>query len=148
MATYNNLPAVVTENIFTYLRHERRQPPHAYCIDRLIDFTADCIDPHGWVMTLTDDGVVLYESQEHSDACEMLGNHVGDAVLNMFFVPYIVARGFSIHTWEFDDDDYEERQTLSWTFHNGDMTKKYDKYDKNGTMNFWSKDGPKNFSRL
>ena len=32
MATYNDLPTVITANIFTYLRHERRKPDHCLVI--------------------------------------------------------------------------------------------------------------------
>ena len=34
-ATYNHLPTELTTNIFTYLRHERRQPPHAAAMNEL-----------------------------------------------------------------------------------------------------------------
>lgn len=38
--SYNALPTVLTENIFSYLRQERRQPPHVKLIKDMID----CID--------------------------------------------------------------------------------------------------------
>ena len=44
MATYNHLPTALTANIFTYLRHERRQPPHFTAINELVEYiNADII---------------------------------------------------------------------------------------------------------
>jgi hypothetical protein len=36
MATYNHLPTEITANIFTYLRHERRQPCHCLAIKGMV----------------------------------------------------------------------------------------------------------------
>ena len=140
MATYNSLPSVLTENIFTYMRHERRQPPHAYCIDKLIQHTDELISSA--VYDVTDLWEVLQGREELSD---YVGSYTGDAVKSVFFYPYLVDHG-----WDERDnsiEEFEEPQVLSWTFHNGDMTKKYDRYDKNGVMNFWHNDGPMNFSQ-
>jgi len=142
MATYNDLPTELTENIFTYMRHERRQPPHAYCIDKLIQNTDELISSA--VYDFTDILAVLEGREELSD---YVGSYTGNAVELEFFYPYLIAHGWDEWNNEIDEDDYEEPQVLSWTFHNGDMTKKYDRYDKNGTMNFWHNDGPMNFSR-
>jgi len=49
MATYNNLPTDLTANIFSYLRHERRQPPHAIAIKNMIDYI--------------EDGVLIYDDE-------------------------------------------------------------------------------------
>ena len=38
MATYNDLPTELTANVFSYLRQERRQPPHFTIIKELIDY--------------------------------------------------------------------------------------------------------------
>jgi len=38
MATYNDLPTELTANVFSYLRQERRQPPHFTIINELIDY--------------------------------------------------------------------------------------------------------------
>ena len=46
MSTYNSLPSVLTENIFTYLRQERRQPPHADAIQKMIDYIEDGVEIH------------------------------------------------------------------------------------------------------
>jgi len=44
MTTYNNLPTELTANIFTYLRHERRKPPHVKVLHELIELiNADII---------------------------------------------------------------------------------------------------------
>jgi len=142
MATYNDLPTVVTENIFTYLRHERRQPPHAYCIDKLIQSTDELMSSAAY-----DSTDLLAVVQGREELIDYLGSYTGNAVEFEFFYPYLQNHGWDEWTNEFDEDDYEEPQMLSWTFHKGDMTKKYDRYDKNGVMNFWHKDGPMNFSR-
>ena len=43
-ATYNHLPTEITANIFTYLRQERRLPPHFTAINELIEYiNADII---------------------------------------------------------------------------------------------------------
>ena len=91
MATYNDLPTVVTENIFTYLRHERRQPPHAYCIDKLIEYTNDLIDPY---IGLTDEGEHLYDDLSLEPAREFFGDFVGEAVMTSFFCPYVEDMGY------------------------------------------------------
>jgi hypothetical protein len=133
MATYNHLPTELTANIFTYLRHERRQPPHAYCIDKLIEYTDDLIDREN--EGLTDDGELVYESASPREAREFLDEFVGEAVWTRFFFPYVEAMGYD------DDDDYREikdyrePQRLSWTYAWGDMDRKYDIYDKNGRLN-------------
>jgi hypothetical protein len=44
MAAYNDLPTDLTKNIFTYLRQERRQPPHADAIQKMIDYIEDGIE--------------------------------------------------------------------------------------------------------
>ena len=44
MTTYNNLPTDLTANIFTYLRQERRQPPHAIAIQNMIDYIEDGVE--------------------------------------------------------------------------------------------------------
>jgi hypothetical protein len=41
MATYNRLPTDLTANIFTYLRRERRRPPHFTAMNDLINKAAD-----------------------------------------------------------------------------------------------------------
>ena len=46
MATYNNLPTDLTANIFTCLRQERRQPPHAVAIQNMIDYIEDGVEIH------------------------------------------------------------------------------------------------------
>jgi len=46
MTTYNNLPTDLTANIFTYLRQERRQPPHAIAIQNMIDYIEDGVEIH------------------------------------------------------------------------------------------------------
>ena len=142
MATYNDLPTELTENIFTYMRHERRQPPHAYCIDKLIQNTDELISSA--VYDFTDILAVLEGREELSD---YVGSYTGNAVELEFFYPYLIAHGWDESNNEIDEDDYEEPQVLSWTFHLGDMTKKYEKHDKNGVPNFWHNDGPMNFSR-
>ena len=38
MTSYNELPIVLTKKIFTYLRQERRQPPHVNAIKEMIDY--------------------------------------------------------------------------------------------------------------
>ncbi len=130
MATYNNLPTEVTANVFSYLRHERRQPPHAYCIDRLIEYTHDLIDPY---MGLTDEGERIYEDLNPEPAREFFGDFVGEAVVTSFFCPYVEDMGYDEYNRELDD--YREPQYLSWTYAYGDMTRKYDHYDKNGRVN-------------
>jgi len=127
MATYNNLPTELTANIFSYLRHERRQPPHAYCIDKLIEYTNDLIDP---CYGLTEEGEMVWESIDATR--EFLGNHVGRAVFTSFFIPYVESMGLDE---DYDMDNYREPQILSWTYSLGDMNKKYNKYDKNGRPN-------------
>jgi hypothetical protein len=121
MATYNNLPTEVTANVFSYLRHERRQPPHAYCIDRLIEFTNDLISSavHG-----DTDFLAVVQGQEELSA--YLGSYTGNAVELEFFYPYLQDHGWDEWTNEFDDEEYEEPQMLSWTYAFGDMTKKLD----------------------
>ena len=44
MTTYNNLPTDLTANIFTYLRQERRQPPHAAAMQNMIDYIEDGVE--------------------------------------------------------------------------------------------------------
>jgi hypothetical protein len=44
MTTYNNLPTDLTANIFTYLRQERRQPPHAAAMQTAIDTLTAGVD--------------------------------------------------------------------------------------------------------
>jgi len=129
MATYNHLPTELTANIFTYLRQERRQPPHAYCIDKLIEYTNDFIIPHEG---LTDEGFEIYE-YGGVEAREALGEFVGEAVHTQFFTPYIDAMGYDDETEEITD--YREPQRLSWTYAVGDMDRKYDLRDKNGRLN-------------
>lgn len=129
MATYNHLPTELTANIFSYLRHERRQPPHAYCIDKLIEYTHDLIEPY---LGLTDEGFEVYE-YGGAEAREAVGKFVGEAVHTQFFIPYIDAMGYDEETEEMDN--YREPQRLSWTYAWGDMDKKYDRRDKNGRLN-------------
>jgi hypothetical protein len=141
MATYNDLPTELTAKIFTYLRHERHQPPHAYCIDKLIQNVYELISSAAY--DFTDIEAVLQGREELSD---YVGSYTGNAVELAFFYPYLVDHGWDEMTNGIDFD-HEEPQMLSWTFHLGDMTKKYDRYDKNGVPNFWHNDGPMNFSR-
>ncbi len=129
-ATYNDLPTELTANIFSYLRHERRQPPHAYCIDKLIEYTHDLLDPYDG---LTEDGEMVWESIDARGTREFLGNHVGRAVFTSFFIPYVEAMGFDEDTYQIED--YREPQYLSWTYAIGGTNKKYDRYDKNGILN-------------
>ena len=131
MATYNHLPTELTANIFTYLRQERRQPPHAYCMDMLIEYTHDLIDPHS--ECLTGEGFEVYEFPGGDEAREILGGFIGVAVHTKFFIPYVDAMGYDDETEEMDD--YRTPQRLSWTYAWGDMDKKYDHYDKNGHVN-------------
>jgi hypothetical protein len=131
MATYNDLPTDLTTNVFTYLRQERRQPPHAYCIDMLIQN----IDGLILYDELTLEGEnVIYGNDELSDH---VGLYTGNAVEMAFFYPYIEERG-----WDEVDNtfsDYTEPQVLSWTYDTGNMTRKYDRYDKTGALNFIGK---------
>jgi hypothetical protein len=130
MATYNHLPTDLTANIFTYLRHERRQPPHAYCIDKLIEYTDECIDRDN--ECLTEDGELIYESAEVRPCREFLDDFVGRAVWTQFFIPYVDAMGYDEYG---EMGDYRPAQRLSWTYAWGELDKKYDIYDKNGRLN-------------
>jgi hypothetical protein len=131
MATYNDLPTDLTTNVFTYLRQERRQPPHAYCIDMLIQN----IDGLILYDELTLEGEnVIYGNDELSDH---VGLYTGNAVEMAFFYPYIEEHGWD----EMDNtfSNYTEPQVLSWTYDTGNMTRKYYRYDKTGTLNFFGK---------
>ena len=69
MATYNHLPTVLTANIFTYLRHERRRPPHFTAMNELKEYitrnvTNGAIDfeiwqPYGETRTCGESGYAL-----------------------------------------------------------------------------------------
>ena len=130
MATYNHLPTELTANVFSYLRDGRRKPPHAYCIDKLIEYTNDLIEPR---LGLTEDGELIYTAADVRPAREFLDDFVGRAAWTEFFIPYVDAMGYDDETGEMDD--YREPQRLSWTYALGDMNKKYDIYDKNGRLN-------------
>ena len=41
MATYNDLPTELTADVFSYLRQERRQPPHFRAMNDLINKAAE-----------------------------------------------------------------------------------------------------------
>ena len=41
MATYNDLPIELTAGVFSFLRHERRQPPHFMAMNDLISKAAE-----------------------------------------------------------------------------------------------------------
>ena len=41
MATYNDLPTELTAGVFSFLRHERRQPPHFMAMNDLISKAAE-----------------------------------------------------------------------------------------------------------
>jgi len=131
MATYNDLPTDITANIFTYLRQERRQPPHAYCIDKLIQHIDDLILDDEFTLEGED---VIYGNAELSDH---VGPYTGNAVEMAFFYPYIEACGWD--EWDNTFNDYTEPQLLSWTYDVGNMTRKYDRYDKTGAMNYYGK---------
>ena len=134
MATYNHLPTELTANVFSYLRHERRQPPHAYCIDKLIEYTDECIDPDN--ECLDEDGELIYESADVRPAREFLDNFVGVAVWTQFFIPYVEAMGYNDDDGDYREiTDYREPQRLSWTYACGELDRKYNKYDKNGRLN-------------
>ena len=72
MATYNHLPTEVTANIFTYMRHERRQPPHFKAINELIDYiNADIIyEDNSIVCSRIYDNYVLMKDQGPGDQYE------------------------------------------------------------------------------
>ena len=127
MATYNNLPTELTDNIFSYLRDGRRQAPHAYCMDKLIEYIDSLMT---WNGGFTDEGLEVITGQ--AELTEYVG-YVGTAVEMAFFYPYIEEMGWDEVTNLLDD--YREPQSLSWTYALGDMNKKYNKYDKNGRIN-------------
>ena len=127
MASYNDLPAVLTANIFTYLRQERRQPPHAYCIDKLIQRTDKLIGEKD--SQITDECYLVME--ERDELCYYVGTYIGNVVDHRFFYPYLMLNRKYAYTDGFELQGEkckvkgDKGKLISWSYENEDMNKKY-----------------------
>ena len=84
MATYNNLPTEVTANVFTYMRHELRQPPHAAAMKAMIKIIDDNVTIENGVTVASIHVWLTYYNVQYDPEpeCALDGNGVWDEWCN------------------------------------------------------------------